>query len=211
MAITLTREIRAKALAGGWRVHDFISSSLDIPAPRIGGQTERWLILKYPLYPTGPPYTMAPKRSQTNGDRTGNASNEHSGPGNLETKDSNRKKARSAAGNKKRKAHDETTSGASSKAPRRSVRSTPGDLSSQEQVRLLNFLLSPTCVPLTRPADERKDVEARGGDDKVKTYSVSNFTPLEELIGAMILSRPIGRMSCNCHCSRLLNSLLSRT
>lgn len=94
--------------------------------------------------------------------------------------------------NKKRKATSQS-SDAPAKAQRRSVRSTPATVSNEEQVKLLNYLLSPECLTQTRPGDEVKDLESHGSDAEFRTYSTSEFTPLEELLSAMILSRPIGR------------------
>ena len=74
-----------------------------------------------------------------------------------------------------------------SKAPRRSARGaqqTPID-----PVKILRFLLSSNSTDLCRPKDEIEDLKTRGSG--IKTYSASTFTPFEELISAVILSRPI--------------------
>ena len=74
-----------------------------------------------------------------------------------------------------------------SKAPRRSARGaqqTPID-----PVKILRFLLSSNSTDLCRPKDEIEDLKIRGSG--IKTYSASTFTPFEELISAVILSRPI--------------------
>ena len=76
------------------------------------------------------------------------------------------------------------------KAPRRSARgaaSAPVDA-----VKILQFLLSPSSLDLCRPKDEIEDLKARGPE--IRTYSTSTFTPFEELVCAVILSRPIGHM-----------------
>lgn len=77
------------------------------------------------------------------------------------------------------------------KAPRRSARgaapSTPVDT-----VKVLQFLLSPSSLKHCRPKDEIEDLKNRGAD--FKTYSTSILTPFEELVCAVILSRPIGHM-----------------
>lgn len=77
------------------------------------------------------------------------------------------------------------------KAPRRSARSaappTPVDV-----VKMLQFLLSPSSLDHCRPKDEIEDLKTRGAE--FKTYSTSTFTPFEELVCAVILSRPIGHM-----------------
>lgn len=83
---------------------------------------------------------------------------------------------------KKRKAP--TDNAAPSKAQRRSGRA--GSKPSREQ--LLNFLLSDEALDLTRPEDEREDIEKRGN---IKTYSSAVLNPFEELLCAIILSRPI--------------------
>lgn len=77
------------------------------------------------------------------------------------------------------------------KAPRRSARSAapPAPV---DAVKMVQFLLSPSSLDLCRPKDEREDIEARGPE--IRTYSASIFTPFEELVCAVILSRPIGHM-----------------
>lgn len=74
-----------------------------------------------------------------------------------------------------------------SKAPRRSARSA--QKSSVDPVKILQFLLSPSSPDLCRPKDETEDLKTRGSG--IKTYSASTFTPFEELVSAVILSRPI--------------------
>ncbi|KAI5194786.1 hypothetical protein E4T39_08518 [Aureobasidium subglaciale] len=55
--------------------------------------------------------------------------------------------------------------------------------------QLLNYLLSPASTELCRPDDESDEVQSRGED--YKTYSSSALTAFEELICAVVLSRPI--------------------
>ena len=74
-----------------------------------------------------------------------------------------------------------------SKAPRRSARGAQKP--SIDPVKILQFLLSPSSPDLCRPKDETEDLKTRGSG--IKTYSASTFTPFEELISAVILSRPI--------------------
>ena len=74
------------------------------------------------------------------------------------------------------------------KAPRRSARSA----APVDAVKVLQFLLSPSSLDLCRPKEEIEDVKARGPE--IRTYSTSEFTPFEELVCAVILSRPIGHM-----------------
>lgn len=78
----------------------------------------------------------------------------------------------------------------SRKAPRRSARGTPS--TNVDPVKMLHFLLSPSSLDICRPKDEIEDLETR--DANTRTYSSSTFTPFEELICALILSRPIGHM-----------------
>jgi len=72
------------------------------------------------------------------------------------------------------------------KAGRRSGRSAPKSQPSQQQ--LLNFMLSDQAEELCRPEDETQDSEERGD---IRTYSSSVLNPFEELVCAVVLSRPI--------------------
>ncbi|KAL8831666.1 MAG: hypothetical protein Q9191_000744 [Dirinaria sp. TL-2023a] len=81
----------------------------------------------------------------------------------------------------KSKAKDEP-----SKAPRRSARGAPQ--TPIEPVKMVNLLLSSDSIDLCRPKDETEDLKNRGN---IKTYSISAFSPFEELVCAVILSRPI--------------------
>lgn len=90
---------------------------------------------------------------------------------------------------KKRKApaaHEPKT-----KAPRRSARSAAPS-APVDAVKMLQFLLSPSSLDLCRPKEEIQDLKTRAAD--TRTYSTSTFTPFEELVCAVILSRPIGHM-----------------
>ena len=82
------------------------------------------------------------------------------------------------------------------KAPRQSPPTPkPTKLSRTDQVKLLNFLLSPASLPLARPEDEAEALKHRpNGGAKTRTYATSPFTPFEELLCALIISRPIGHM-----------------
>ncbi|KAI4127086.1 MAG: hypothetical protein LQ341_006821, partial [Variospora aurantia] len=51
------------------------------------------------------------------------------------------------------------------------------------------YLLSPASLDACRPKNEIEDLKARGSH--LRTYSASAFTPFEELICAVVLSRPI--------------------
>ncbi|PPJ57806.1 hypothetical protein CBER1_00154 [Cercospora berteroae] len=86
---------------------------------------------------------------------------------------------------KKRKAN--TGSETPVKASRRSARSTPKSQPSHSQ--LLNYLLSHDAEAQCRPPDETEDISSRGSE--IKPYSSSVLNPFEELMCAMILSRPI--------------------
>nr|POF17800.1 hypothetical protein CFP56_13212 [Quercus suber] len=72
------------------------------------------------------------------------------------------------------------------KAARRSTRGATKSQPSQQQ--LLAFLLSSAAAPLCCPADE---TEAQNADSNLRTYSSSALNPFEELLCAIILSRPI--------------------
>ena len=74
-----------------------------------------------------------------------------------------------------------------SKAPRRSARGV--QQAPSDPIQVLKFLLSPASLDLCRPKDEIEDLKARGPD--TRTYSSSDFSPFEELVCAVILSRPI--------------------
>lgn len=78
-----------------------------------------------------------------------------------------------------------------------SSKATAPSLPLADQIKLLNFLLSPSSLPLARPKDEIEDLKQRpNGGAKTRTFaaSTSPFTPFEELLNALILSRPIGHM-----------------
>jgi len=91
-----------------------------------------------------------------------------------------------ATKSKKRKA-DDTLATDSAKASRRSTRGTGKAQPSHQQ--LLNFLLSNEAADMCRPEDEAKDMEGKGKD--YKTYSSTGLSPFEELLCAIVLSRPI--------------------
>ena len=90
---------------------------------------------------------------------------------------------------KKRKAQD-----AAAKGPSKASRKSPRGASSApaDPVKLINYLLSANSLALCRPKDENIDTETR--DKDICTYSTSTFNPFEELVCALILSRPIGHM-----------------
>ncbi|KAL8921281.1 MAG: hypothetical protein Q9172_004107 [Xanthocarpia lactea] len=81
------------------------------------------------------------------------------------------------------------TNNVPAKAPRRSARSAAAQIQ-PDPVRLINHLLSPNSLDSCRPKDEIEDIKSRGRSD-LRTYSSSTFSPFEELMCAVILSRPI--------------------
>lgn len=91
------------------------------------------------------------------------------------------KKSSAVSSKRKAKASDEP-----SKAPRRSARGAPK--SSVDPAKMIQFLLSSNSIDLCRPKDEIEDLKNRGD---IRTYSSSAFSPFEELVCALILSRPI--------------------
>ena len=72
------------------------------------------------------------------------------------------------------------------KAPRRSGRGASKPSSQQT----LRFLLSPDAINLCRSQDETKDLEKNDGSP-IKTYAASELSPFEELLSAVVFSRPI--------------------
>lgn len=88
---------------------------------------------------------------------------------------------------RKRKADDEDEGSAPKKAPRRSARGGPKAQPSQDQI--LNYLLSPDALEECRPEDEQEEMRQRGQD--MRTYAGSELSPFEELLCAVVLSRPI--------------------
>lgn len=54
---------------------------------------------------------------------------------------------------------------------------------------MLKFLVSPAAVDLCRSIDKLEGLSKRG--NSLETYFSANFTPPEELLCAVILSRPI--------------------
>lgn len=102
--------------------------------------------------------------------------------GEPEQEESNDKKASAVPSKRKANSND-----APAKAPRRSGR---GATQAQpDPVTLINHLLSPESLDSCRPKDEIEDVKNRGSG--LRTYSSSTFSPFEELMCAVILSRPI--------------------
>ncbi|KIW07366.1 uncharacterized protein PV09_02212 [Verruconis gallopava] len=59
------------------------------------------------------------------------------------------------------------------------------------QYQTLLYLLSPSALQLCRPKDESKELAEKGPSADYRTYSGSVLTPFEELLSAVILSRPI--------------------
>jgi hypothetical protein len=129
---------------------------------------------------------MPPKKRQTNGTSPEKpAKKEQPAQSKEEPKDTTQK---TNGPSKKRKAPPTTT--IASNKFRRSARGAP--TTPIDTVKLLNYLLSPTSLSLCRPRDETEDLKTRGAN--ARAYSTSTFTPFEELVCALILSRPIGHM-----------------
>ena len=135
---------------------------------------------------------MPPKKAQTKGSAAEKSTEAGASPRPAdESKDDKpaketRDSAKADGVSKKRKA---PPSSESNKVPRRSARgaaaSAPIDVG-----KMLQFLISPSSLDLCRPKDETEDLNAHGID--IRTYTTSTFTPFEELVCAVILSRPIG-------------------
>ena len=91
----------------------------------------------------------------------------------------------------KRKAKKASDGETPSKAPRRSARGQPAK--SVEHAALIKFLLSEEAVHFSQPHDELDAVKEHGNDKNYRTYSsgAGEFSAFEELMCAVILSRPI--------------------
>merc|ERR1712054_536490 len=92
-------------------------------------------------------------------------------------------------GSKKRKQRPE-------KEPRqgspKSARTAPPAEPSQSQ--LLQYMLSDDATELCRPADEARDLASRTDGKSAVTYTSSVLNPFQELVSAVVLSRPISHM-----------------
>ncbi|KAG9255790.1 uncharacterized protein F5Z01DRAFT_680761 [Emericellopsis atlantica] len=55
-------------------------------------------------------------------------------------------------------------------------------------------MLSDDAIELCRPADEARDLASRGDDKSAVTYTSSVLNPFQELVSAVVLSRPISHM-----------------
>lgn len=97
-----------------------------------------------------------------------------------EVGDKRKKSSTPEEANKSLKVTTRLPSPAASASPKSSLKATP--------VQVLRFLLSDEGLSLCRPADELEDVETRGKD--ITTYSTL-LSPFEELLCAVVLSRPI--------------------
>ncbi|GAM89891.1 hypothetical protein ANO11243_079310 [Dothideomycetidae sp. 11243] len=74
-----------------------------------------------------------------------------------------------------------------SKASRRSVRG--GTKTKPSPAQVVSFLLSGKALELCRPDDEAEDIKSRGKD--IRTYGGAELSAFEELVCAVVLSRPI--------------------
>lgn len=70
----------------------------------------------------------------------------------------------------------------------------------------LKYLLSPEALDLCRPNDESKELASKPQDKDYRTYSGTAFTPFEELLSAVILSRPISHSLGHRSIRTILNS-----
>lgn len=86
-----------------------------------------------------------------------------------------------------RKRKDSTQDEASGGSPpAKAARASPSSNSlDQGQTQVLRFLLSPHALPYTAP-----EAEASQPSD-VRTYATARLTPFEELLAAVVLSRPV--------------------
>lgn len=87
----------------------------------------------------------------------------------------------------KRKQTSNDDSKQPAKASRRSGRGDTKPQASQQSI--LKYILSDDAAELCRPDDETEDINARG--KSTRTYSSAVLNPFEELMCAVILSRPI--------------------
>lgn len=76
--------------------------------------------------------------------------------------------------------------------PRKSARSAPKAQPSQDQ--LLRYMLSAAAEDLCRPDDEARDLASRKEPEKTVTYTSSVLNPFQELVCAVVFSRPISHM-----------------
>ncbi|KAI6784145.1 uncharacterized protein J7T54_004691 [Emericellopsis cladophorae] len=75
---------------------------------------------------------------------------------------------------------------------RKSARNAPTAEPSQSQ--LLRYMLSDNATELCRPADEARDLASRENAKCTVTYTSSVLNPFQELVSAVVLSRPISHM-----------------
>lgn len=86
----------------------------------------------------------------------------------------------------KRRKKDGDDGDQAQKPSRRSGRGVPKSRPSQEQ--LIKYMLSMDARELCRPEDEIEDIKTRGS---IRTYTSGVLNPFEELLCAVVLSRPI--------------------
>ena len=123
----------------------------------------------------------ASKNSNKNAAMPGREKPQH----NDEPKDTTSRKTVSSITTKRKK--PSTSQEASNKVLRRSGRGK----FNLEAVKVLQYLLSAKSLDLCRPNDESKDLADRG---ELRTYSDGELNPFEELLSAVILSRPISHV-----------------
>ncbi|KAB2580827.1 hypothetical protein BFW01_g6695 [Lasiodiplodia theobromae] len=83
------------------------------------------------------------------------------------------------------KRKDSTQDASGGSPPAKAARSSPSNSLDQGQTQVLRFLLSPHALPYTAP-----EVEA-SQPSGVRTYATARLTPFEELVAAVVLSRPV--------------------
>jgi len=127
---------------------------------------------------------MPPKKSAAKTEPAKNGAKAEKPAKQQPTPDDTKSQDASRDSSKKRK--QATGDGESQKSARRSGRSAPK--SQPTQVQLLNYMLSQSAEELCRPEDETADIKSRSS---IRTYSTTVMTPFEELLCAVILSRPI--------------------
>lgn len=139
---------------------------------------------------------MAPRKTRNSANK--DASDHESVEENVEqqaqedVKDDTSDETSATAGNKRKKsatpegAHKATKATKDEQATKTHDENTTKSNASPEQI--LRFLLSDAAVDMCRPKDELEDLEKRGRD--IKTYA-QLLSPFEELLCAVVLSRPI--------------------
>lgn len=126
---------------------------------------------------------MPPKKQQPKGSSTPTDNNKQEEPPKQEATPS----TTSTTSTKRKRAPKATSD--PNKIPRRSARSANSNTARPSPVKTLSYLLSASAAPLSSPSHE---TDALSSDSTLRAYtSTIPLTPFEELLGAVILSRPI--------------------